>query len=814
MKRTISVLVLIAMMLASVLAVLPVAAEGETALVKDYATAADGDVLYTFNFSGDDVFTPDKLGADDFMDYLVSPDGSSVTIEPKADAESKKQNIWGGEVAGLEATLQHVYSFRYKVRANSEGVTDATKAKNNSVGIGAWLAKDGYRYNSAPPFYNNYSNHNTFATVDGAVDLSMRRSSISIGNAKYGDGSVPADKTYPEYIYWEKGQTAFTAEYLIDAEGFVDMLMVYNGPIQTMSTYILDVDGNWIFIESVEELKHEGNMGFFTYAYYSDVNTTIKDAKIYKGDFANFVPPLVKDYDSAALGDVLYTFNFNGDEAFTPAKLNASADEMEYIVSDNGKTVTIKAKEGAKDQSVNLWGGEVAGLTASLDRTYSFRYKVRANSEGYDSGAAKNNSVGIGGWGVDLTLDKPKFYNNYGNHTTASVDGDITMRRSALSTGGQGAKIGDYVKWQDSLNAYAVDADGFMDMLLVFDGPTKMITAYVLDQAGVWQFIEHQEKLEEAGNICFASYAYYNNVNTTITNVRVYKGDYTTYVPDTVEVATEAELETLKYYIAQTDSLVEANFTDGSWAKLTRALDRAKAILDFELKSKAEVESRTLALMNALSSLEADMTALNELVTECRKISKNDYTKESWATFEAALTAAKDTESVIYEEVKAIYDALVAARDALVVAPADKTELADLLARAALLKEEDFAAEDWTEYAAAVAAAQAVCDAENATVTEVANAVKNLTKAIKAINGGVIPTPSEDEKPTEKPTEAPTDEKPTEQPTEKPTEQPTAAPTEKPTEAPTDGGCGGIIGASAVVVAVVLGAVVLKKKED
>ena len=527
MKRTVSIFVLIAMMLASVLAILPAAAEGESTLVKDYATAADGDVLYTFNFNGDDVFKPEKLGADDNMDYIVNGDGSSVTIEPKADAETKKQNIWGGEVAGLVATLEHVYSFRYKVRANSEGVTDAGVAKNNSVGIGAWLAKDGYKYNSAPPFYNNYSNHST-SSADG--DISMRRSSISIGNAKYGDGHVPSEagNEYPEYIYWEDGETALPGEYLIDVEGFVEMLIVFNGPTKTISTYILDVDGNWLFIESIEELLHEGNMGFFTYAYYADVNTTIKDAKIYKGDIASIVPPTLRDYDSAADGDILYTFNFNGDEVFKPANLAASKGNMDYVVSDEGKTVTIKAKEGAPDQTVNLWGGEVAGLTATLDRTYSFRYKVRANSEGYESGAAKNNSVGIGGWGVNLKIDKPEFYNNYGNHTTAAGD-DVSMRRSALSWGGQGAKIGDYVKWEETLNAYAVDADGFMDMLLVFDGPTKMITAYVLDQAGVWQIIQQVEKLEKERDEAYAAALKYETVlkefNAVCDNITYYENE-------------------------------------------------------------------------------------------------------------------------------------------------------------------------------------------------------------------------------------------------------------------------------------------------
>ena len=161
-----------------------------------------------------------------------------------------------------------------------------------------------------------------------------------------------------------------------------------------------------------------------------------------------------------------------------------------------------------------------------------------------------------------------------------------------------------------------------------------------------------------------------------------------------------------------------------------------------------------------------------------------------------------------YEDVKALYDALVAAKAALVVAPADKSELGELLELAALLEEADYAADDWATFTEKLAAAKAVFDAEGVTTSDVESAVKDITRAIKAINGGELPKkPVED--PTEEPTEEPT-EKPTEQPTEKPTEAPTAAPTEPANE----GGCGGIIGASAVVVAVVLGAVVLKKKED
>ena len=48
----------------------------------------------------------------------------------------------------------------------------------------------------------------------------------------------------------------------------------------------------------------------------------------------------VKSYDSAAMGDLLYTVNFNGDSAFQPARLGDN-DNMNYTVSPDGSTLTI-----------------------------------------------------------------------------------------------------------------------------------------------------------------------------------------------------------------------------------------------------------------------------------------------------------------------------------------------------------------------------------------------------------------------------------------------------------------------------------------
>ena len=768
MKRTISILVLIAMMLASVLAILPAAAEE--------AAPARKNVMYCSPTAADTQFAGE--GNVFYFDYhyYTAARGQTWPITDKGPSMRHGNNNGGGSASVSDGVkfsggMDHDFS----TNGATLELDDGTSVTHNHI--------FGYSFKES-------------VTIDGfklwaATAEKKPINKVTVYGAVVDPAKVEAAATAGEYKALNYCYAAPTLLFeMADGEDLQDTTETEGdktAAVVAADFEAITIDYILIGVDFGTEL-------------------TSGDYRVY--EIEAYEAPLVKDYDSAVLGDLLYTFNFNGDEAFTPAKLNASADEMEYIVSDNGKTVTIKAKEGAKDQSINLWGGEVAGLTASLDRTYSFRYKARSNSEGYTSGQAKNNSVGIGGWGVDLTLDKPEFYNHYGNHTTADVDGKIDMRRSVISWGGNGSKLADYVMWEDTLNAYAVDADGFMDVLVVFDGPTKMITAYVLDQAGVWQIIQQVEKLEKAGNICFASYAYYNTVNTTITNVRVYKGDYTTYVPEAIEEATAEELETLKLYIDQAEALDEANYTATSWSRLVRALTRAKEIYTADVKPKTEVESRTVALINNLGKLEADTSALNTLVTECRRLVKDDYTADSWATFEAALNAAKNNESVAYEDVKALYDALVAAKAALVVAPADKSELGELLELAALLEEADYAADDWATFTEKLAAAKAVFDAEGVTTSDVESAVKDITRAIKAINGGELPKkPVED--PTEEPTEEPT-EKPTEQPTEKPTEAPTAAPTEPANE----GGCGGIIGASAVVVAVVLGAVVLKKKED
>ncbi|MBR2849767.1 MAG: FIVAR domain-containing protein, partial [Clostridia bacterium] len=757
MKRTISILVLIAMMLASVLAIIPAAAEEAAAPERKNVVFSDADAAnYQFDGKGN-VFYFD-------YHYYVAANGETWPITDKGPSLRRGQNSGSGSASATDGVkFSGGMNHQYGKGCATMDLADGTSVTHDHI--------FGYSFKES-------------VTVDGfkiwvssGLDNRDDISRVTIYGAVVDPAKIEAVKASTE----EK-------KYVSNTYCYADPVLLYEMAPGDDLQYNVETDGD------KKAAVTSGDFPVMTVDYILVGVDTVESAtqnKYAVYELELYEAALVKDPATAADGDVLYTFNFKGDDVFSPAELDASKGNMEYIVSNDGKSVTIKGKAGGTDKTVNMWGGEVAGLPAALTDIYTLRYKVKAEGTPASADDAKNNSIGVGGWATDLTAAQPQFYNNYGNHNTAFGD-DVSMRRTAISHGDTKYN-GNYVKWATLPAAFAEDLDGFVDMLLVFDGPAGKISSYVLDANGAWMLIEEQAELKAAGNMGFFVYSYYLAVNSTVKDAKIIKGDFTTYVPPAVEEATQEELDGLKFYIDQAEVFNEEDFTDTSWGRLARALDRAKEIYSADVKPKTEVASRTTALMNAINSLVADMTKLNTLISECRKLVKTDYTNDTWATFDAALTAAKANESEDYATVKALYDALVAAKEALAFAPADKTELADLLARAALLKEEDFAAEDWATFAERVAEAKAVYDATDVTASAVADAAKTLGRAIKAINGGVIP-----EFPEENPTEEPTEE-PTEQPTEKPTEQPTEKPTEQATatEPANEGGCGGIIGASA-----------------
>ncbi|MBQ9113127.1 MAG: hypothetical protein IJY08_06060 [Clostridia bacterium] len=227
----------------------------------------------------------------------------------------------------------------------------------------------------------------------------------------------------------------------------------------------------------------------------------------------------VKDYATANDGDLLYTVNFKGDSAFTPAVIHGT--EMDYVVSEDGSSVTIKGNGGA-DSKANFWGGKITGLDYSASTIYTMTYKVTSKAND-----TKNNSIGVGGV-LTSAIDggETKWLNNYSNHGVSEAN----TPRSSISIsankqkGTEGKPSGDYVSWKEL--AIAKDADGYVDMMIVFDGVNNKMTTYVLGSDNNWIKLEAMTVFPQNGNaICLITYAYYQAVNTTVKDVKYYKGD-------------------------------------------------------------------------------------------------------------------------------------------------------------------------------------------------------------------------------------------------------------------------------------------------
>ena len=258
MKKSLVILLAMLMVVGAALAVSAATASP----VKSYDSSAMGDLLYTVNFKGDDVFKPKDLGTNRNMTYTASDDGSSITIKGKGT--DKTRNFWGGKIEGLSVTDTTYYTMTYKVKAKS--VADG----NNSIGVGGVIVSETtYKDKNEPQIYSNYARHNSVAA-------SQFRSRLS-----------DPDKIVDGYIMWN---TLAKKEPLTDADGYITMALSFHGPTKKFMSYYVAKDGTTQLIETQSfTFDKDTTMGFGTYAYYAVVDTTVKDAKIYKGAIGDVI---------------------------------------------------------------------------------------------------------------------------------------------------------------------------------------------------------------------------------------------------------------------------------------------------------------------------------------------------------------------------------------------------------------------------------------------------------------------------------------------------------------------------------------------
>ena len=490
MKKIVSI-ILTVVMLSAVVMTIPFSASAATSPVKSYNSAKPGELLYTVNFNGDSAFTPGSTGVNDAgqMDYTLVENGAGVRIKAKPGAISSQSNLWGGLIKDLPATENTIYSMVYKAKA------DSNLGMNNSVGVGGWAISES-AFQTTAGVYNVYSNHNT--KESGGSPSRDQRTALSDGVTKING-----------YVYVNTNTNPAIAT---DSDGYVTALVVYDGTTCTFSNYYLAAgatdlkdENSWIKLEERDMPKalngtNTNYMCFWTYAFYNTIDTTIKDVRYYKEFLWSEVPPSDSTYEDADYGDLLYTFNFKGDEVFTPSRLDRNADQMDYVVSTDGSAVIIKNKDSADGSAANLWGGVVTSLPATAETAYSMVYQIKANDE-----IAENDTFHIGAWvvGDNEINDTDKVYSSYVYEKDAE---------------------------------YYEDGEGFMTVMAVYNahpeivlyGGTPQFSLYILaDDEATWIHVETQSMADPDinGYMCFWTSASNSQTDVTIKNASIYKGN-------------------------------------------------------------------------------------------------------------------------------------------------------------------------------------------------------------------------------------------------------------------------------------------------
>ncbi len=257
MKKLMAVLLTLSMVIGAAISV--------SAAPADTAAAQDGDLIYTFNFKGEEgVFTPD--GSTNFKAAYtaeVSEDGTSVTVKSIAGAvpATNNRNLWGGTLGNLELTAADAYTLVYKAKAN--GTANAENLLAVAGVLKAFSTLDGYS-----ELLSNKGNYDTGAeTMSDTANFAF-----SMGNSTF----AAATKA-----------SALANGIDVDNDGFMTVMVAYNGISGKITAYVLSKEGDVENAEDWEKLwQANGNPGklcFMVSAGTTAVDTTIKDARIYKG---------------------------------------------------------------------------------------------------------------------------------------------------------------------------------------------------------------------------------------------------------------------------------------------------------------------------------------------------------------------------------------------------------------------------------------------------------------------------------------------------------------------------------------------------
>lgn len=209
--------------------------------------------------------------------------------------------------------------------------------------------------------------------------------------------------------------------------------------------------------------------------------------------------------------------------------------------------------------------------------------------------------------------------------------------------------------------------------------------------------------------------------------------------------------DVLQDELNELSALNPKEYTPSSWARFDKVLDTAKALLEKEDTSQAEITEvlQRLSSLRKKLTLRADFTGLQALLEKCSNLNQADYTDVSWHTFLNALNNANDILNNPDASQEQVNTAKVSLENAFAglekksqpTISADKKALQALYDSCSGLKEASYTAASWKVFANALAKVKIVLADTNATQDSVNQALTALQNAKNSLVALTAPGP-------------------------------------------------------------------------
>lgn len=622
-------------------------------------------------------------------------------------------------------------------------------------------------------------------TIHFALKTPSKMSTIKVHNASRGNGYLTSMSAK---VFYEDGTSdvqEFNEEavYTIEADSSKNVTQVdvtcktstgtaneNNNPRENRMLTLAEIDFTYTDSHTAEKIKPvEGTATEMYVGYVENIN-----AVVYPEGFPNQYFTVTSSNPEVA--SIITLVDANGapsykvlalKEGTTEITLTSAADEE--VTYTYELTVTAGVDKSALVDAISA----TTGVTGSIYTVDSYAVYKTA----YDNAVAVNDRDNATRAEVEAAVEQ--LLAAYDALVIQPVDESIILKDSIVTGGDALYSESNTYEWMfdNDLSTYWESPYGGENAKLPQDVVLELADTYQLEQVsftshtiqngGVTEYTvsvsTDGEKWTEVASGTVDANAYKQGQNVRV-DARFAPAD-AKYVKFTVEGAvgrieseddmygriaemdlygtTKADKTELSALIAEVNALDPNDYTEESWAALSEALEAANAVAADNSATADQVKGAYDALMAAKVALEETTdpgptpedprVELATLIGKMSGVVNDNYTKESWDTFQAQLKAAieLDANAATDEEVQAMIDALKAAYEGLV--KDGKAELESVIDQMENVEKGNYTDTSWNAFQAKLAEAKAMLDAGTATDDEMLAMAQELQAAFDSL---------------------------------------------------------------------------------